>query len=82
MYGGGSGEGDESQSVGGPNIQLRGIYTSVLDEKTCDNCSIADDGTEREPDDPALEVPNPLCAGSDFCRCMVVWVLAMPGQAA
>lgn len=76
VYGGGEGAG----AISGPNIQLRGIYTAVLDNRTCDACSLADDGTEREPEDPALEVPNPLCSGSDFCRCMVVWVLAVPGQ--
>lgn len=56
-----------------------GIYTSVLDERTCDQCQIADDGIVRALDDPVLlsiEPPNPLCAGGDFCRCMIVYVLA------
>lgn len=53
-----------------------GIYTSVLDANTCDQCAIADDGVVREPEDPALEVPNGNCAGSERCRCMCVWVLS------
>lgn len=53
-----------------------GIYTSVLDPNTCDECAVADDGVIREPDDAALEVPNGNCAGSERCRCMVVWVLS------
>jgi hypothetical protein len=53
-----------------------GIYTAVLDNSTCDECELADDGIVREPDDPALEVPNPNCAGGERCRCMVVWVLS------
>lgn len=55
--------------------RLRGIYTSVLDNRTCGYCEGADDGVEREPEDPALQVPNPECDGGEFCRCMVVWVL-------
>lgn len=56
-----------------------GIYTAVLDERTCDQCQIADDGIVRSLDDPVLQAidpPNPLCAGGDFCRCMIVYVLA------
>lgn len=56
-----------------------GIYTCVLDERSCDQCQIADDGIVRSLDDPVLQAidpPNPLCAGGDFCRCMIVWVLA------
>lgn len=53
-----------------------GIYTSVLDTTTCDNCQIADDGVVREVDDPALETPNPLCDGGERCRCMVVWTMS------
>lgn len=53
-----------------------GIYTSVLDQNTCDQCAIADDGVIREPDDAALEVPNGMCAGQERCRCMVVFVLS------
>lgn len=56
--------------------QVRGIYTSVLDNRTCDYCEAADDGVERLPDDPALTVPNPECSGGEFCRCTVVWVLS------
>lgn len=56
--------------------QLRGIYTAVLDPRTCDYCEAADDGMERDPDDPALQVPNPECSGGEYCRCTVVWVLA------
>lgn len=56
--------------------QLRGIYTAVLDPRTCDSCFAADDGMERDPDDPALQVPNPECSGGEYCRCTVVWVLA------
>jgi hypothetical protein len=53
-----------------------GIYTSVLDSNTCDECAVSDDGVVREPEDPALEVPNGNCAGSERCRCMCVWVLS------
>lgn len=53
-----------------------GIYTSVLDPNTCDQCATADDGVIREVDDPALEVPNGNCAGSERCRCMTVWIMS------
>lgn len=56
--------------------ELRGIYTAVLDNRTCDYCEAADDGVEREAGDPALTVPNPECSGGEFCRCTVVWTLA------
>jgi hypothetical protein len=53
-----------------------GVLTSVLDANTCDECELADDGVIREPEDPALEVPVPTCAGGERCRCMVTWVLS------
>lgn len=74
------GHGEGAEAIGGPELKLKGIYTAVLDGRTCDACSLADDGEEREPDDPALEVPNPLCAGTEYCRCTVVWVLVVPSQ--
>lgn len=61
--------------------QLKGIYTSVLDNRTCDYCESADDGVERDLDDPALEVPNPECSGGEFCRCTVVFVLSGASEA-
>lgn len=59
---------------------MRGIYTAVLDNRTCDYCEAADDGVERLAGDPALTVPNPECSGGEFCRCMVVWVLGPGGE--
>jgi hypothetical protein len=56
--------------------EVKGIYSSILDGATCDPCSAADDGIEREPEDPALTVPNPECNGGGYCRCVTVWVLS------
>jgi hypothetical protein len=51
-------------------------YTSVLDERTCGECEKADDGVLMSPDQAvALGPSNPNCAGSDRCRCMLVWVI-------
>jgi hypothetical protein len=53
-----------------------GIYTSVLDEKTCDPCAATDSGEVQSPDElEVLGPPNPNCDGGDRCRCMIVWVL-------
>ncbi len=52
-------------------------YTSVMDERSCDECVKADDGKLLSPDEAvALGPPNPLCAGQDRCRCALVWVLS------
>jgi 2'-5' RNA ligase len=73
-------QGKESETEAGTpgslaGLEMHGIYTAVLDERTCDPCQIADDGVPRELEDPALEVPNPQCAGGEYCRCAVVFVL-------
>lgn len=53
-----------------------GIYTSVLDGNTCDQCAATDTGDIQEPGElELLGPPNPNCAGADRCRCMIVWVL-------
>ena len=54
-----------------------GYYTSCMDERSCDPCVTADDGTLLSPDDAvALGPPNPDCEGGDKCRCTIVWVLS------
>lgn len=56
---------------------IGGYYTSVLDDRSCDPCVIADDGNLLSVDEAtALSPPNPLCAGQDYCRCMMIWVLS------
>ena len=67
------------RSAAGVEGAIGGIYTSVLDQSTCDNCEIADDGIVRELGDPALETPNPLCDGGERCRCFVVYVYSTEG---
>lgn len=54
-----------------------GIYTSVLDERSCDPCIAADTGDVLAMDQAlALGPPNPNCEGQDRCRCLILWVLS------
>ncbi len=58
----------------------RFIYSSMLDQNTCDDCAAADgqEGTE----DQIPEVPNPGCSGGELCRCMWVAVFSDEGEKA
>ena len=74
-------EGRNAAARESPQI-VGGIYTSVLDQATCDNCQVADDGILRPLGDPSLETPNPDCDGGERCRCFVVWTITgEPGEA-
>lgn len=53
------------------------VYTSVMDDRSCDSCIAADTGDVLSPEDAlALGPPNPECDGQERCRCMLVWVLS------
>lgn len=53
------------------------LWAQGLLVHNCDECARADDGRLLKPGDAiALGPPNPLCAGQDFCRCALVWVLS------
>lgn len=50
-------------------------YSAILDENTCDPCRQLD-GRTGQLDEPAMQVPNPNCAGERYgssCRCVLVF---------
>lgn len=55
------------------------LYSAVLDERTCEECA-AWDGEVARPGNVPVDVPNPLCAGGDACRCQWVADVAAPGD--
>jgi hypothetical protein len=68
------GRGDAASSA---NDVAGGIYTSCMDERSCDACIAADTGDILPVADAmALGPPNPDCEGGDFCRCLILWVLS------
>lgn len=57
------------------------LYTSVLDNNTCGDCAVSDDGIVRTSDDPVRldrRPPNRHCqsnaSGHNYCRCLEVIV--------
>lgn len=69
-----------SQDTG---IQVR--YSAVLDDGTCHDCALCDDGQARDLDDPVRlerQPPNPECASLDSgfnrCRCIEIYETATP----
>jgi hypothetical protein len=48
-------------------------YSAILDANSCDPCA-SDDGQQSSDEDELTPVPNPSCAGGDFCRCVHVYI--------
>lgn len=48
-------------------------YSALLDKNTCDFC-LEEDGKESEDGTGLAPVPNPLCSGRHYCRCVWVYV--------
>lgn len=54
-----------------------GVYTSVMDERSCDPCIDADTGDILSPEEAVgLGPPNPDCEGGEYCRCAIVWTVS------
>lgn len=49
-------------------------YSAILDQNVCDPCA-SEDGQSASSESDLQPVPNPDCAGGDWCRCFHVFVL-------
>jgi hypothetical protein len=67
--------GDGRYDAAVANGAVAGVYTSVLDDNTCDDCEAADTGDVQELND-LPDCPNPDCQGGDRCRCMIVYLMS------
>lgn len=70
----------KSLSVDHPELKF--MYTSMLDNRVCNECEVADDGIAREWNDPvrvANRPPNQHClsnlSGHNYCRCIEIPVV-------
>jgi len=48
-------------------------YSAILDANSCEPCA-GEDGTQASDEDDLTPVPNPSCAGGDWCRCFHVFI--------
>jgi hypothetical protein len=48
-------------------------YSALLDANVCDPCA-SEDGQEASDESDLTPVPNPDCAGGDWCRCFHVFI--------
>jgi hypothetical protein len=48
-------------------------YSAILDANVCEPCA-SEDGESASDESDLTPVPNPDCAGGDFCRCFHVFI--------